>query len=476
MTRQIDDTAVSSIWPTGPESAIHATLKKGPPVSAQNPWQQGVEAVRVRKAARNAALPDLTEIVGSWHGVDSVLECGAPHGFPRWRSRRLAPAPFPLSASAPARIPMRFIMTLLEDLQWRGLARRLHRPSRSRRPAALGAGHALLRLRPDGGFPARRPSDRPAHAAPLSTRRSPPDRPRRRRHRHGWRSVAATPAERNLLTREELAHNVACIKTQLASLLDFETAGQSRPAGGQRRLDSAGQPPRVSPRHRKTFFAEPHAREGFREVAHGSRRRHQLHRVQLPDSPGIRLLPPAQDAATASCRSAARISGATSPPAPISSARSSERTAWGWTFPLITKSDGTKFGKTADGSVWLDPNRTTPVPILSVLREHGGCDGRALPAEVHAALAAGHRGARKRACGQPGSPRRASRARPPRHDDRPRADRVRRRHPRQRAALRRRCHGRVGILPARYRRGDSRPGDAPRHVCRMRVSISWICL
>jgi tyrosyl-tRNA synthetase len=29
-------------------------------------------------------------------------------------------------------------------------------------------------------------------------------------------------------------------------------------------------------------------------------------------------------------------------------------------YPLITKADGTKFGKTASGSVWLDPQRTSP--------------------------------------------------------------------------------------------------------------------
>ncbi|MDR1009673.1 MAG: tyrosine--tRNA ligase [Opitutaceae bacterium] len=34
--------------------------------------------------------------------------------------------------------------------------------------------------------------------------------------------------------------------------------------------------------------------------------------------------------------------------------------AWGWTFPLITKADGTKFGKTASGAVWLDPEKTSP--------------------------------------------------------------------------------------------------------------------
>lgn len=34
--------------------------------------------------------------------------------------------------------------------------------------------------------------------------------------------------------------------------------------------------------------------------------------------------------------------------------------AFGLTIPLMLKSDGTKFGKTAGGAVWLDPNKTTP--------------------------------------------------------------------------------------------------------------------
>jgi tyrosyl-tRNA synthetase len=34
--------------------------------------------------------------------------------------------------------------------------------------------------------------------------------------------------------------------------------------------------------------------------------------------------------------------------------------AFSLTCPLITKSDGTKFGKTESGNVWLDPEKTTP--------------------------------------------------------------------------------------------------------------------
>lgn len=35
------------------------------------------------------------------------------------------------------------------------------------------------------------------------------------------------------------------------------------------------------------------------------------------------------------------------------------KSVWGITMPLVTKSDGTKFGKTEGGAVWLDPNRTS---------------------------------------------------------------------------------------------------------------------
>ncbi len=37
-----------------------------------------------------------------------------------------------------------------------------------------------------------------------------------------------------------------------------------------------------------------------------------------------------------------------------------EHKAYGLVIPLITKKDGSKFGKTADGAVWLDPEKTSP--------------------------------------------------------------------------------------------------------------------
>ena len=36
------------------------------------------------------------------------------------------------------------------------------------------------------------------------------------------------------------------------------------------------------------------------------------------------------------------------------------KSAYGLTWPLVTRADGTKFGKTADGAIWLDASRTSP--------------------------------------------------------------------------------------------------------------------
>nr|WP_279389212.1 tyrosine--tRNA ligase [Scopulibacillus darangshiensis] len=40
-----------------------------------------------------------------------------------------------------------------------------------------------------------------------------------------------------------------------------------------------------------------------------------------------------------------------------------EEQAFGLTFPLITKSDGTKFGKSAGGAIWLDSDKTSPYEL-----------------------------------------------------------------------------------------------------------------
>ena len=42
--------------------------------------------------------------------------------------------------------------------------------------------------------------------------------------------------------------------------------------------------------------------------------------------------------------------------------------AYGMTFKLLTKSDGTKMGKSEKGAVWLDPNKTTPYEFFQYWR------------------------------------------------------------------------------------------------------------
>ena len=44
-----------------------------------------------------------------------------------------------------------------------------------------------------------------------------------------------------------------------------------------------------------------------------------------------------------------------------------EQKAVGLTMPLVTKSDGTKFGKTAGGAIWLDRSKTTPYEMYQFL-------------------------------------------------------------------------------------------------------------
>ena len=50
----------------------------------------------------------------------------------------------------------------------------------------------------------------------------------------------------------------------------------------------------------------------------------------------------------------------------------------GLTWPLLTKADGTKFGKSAGGNVWLDPRRTSPYTFYQHWMQVGDADVRRL--------------------------------------------------------------------------------------------------
>ena len=73
--------------------------------------------------------------------------------------------------------------------------------------------------------------------------------------------------------------------------------------------------------------------------------------------------------------------------------------AYALTCPLITKADGGKFGKTESGNVWLDPARTSPIHILSVLAQCERCGCRKIYQDFHRSHPRGSGGT----CGTAGS-------------------------------------------------------------------------
>jgi tyrosyl-tRNA synthetase len=166
-------------------------------------------------------------------------------------------------------------------------------------------------------------------------------------------------AERNLLTREQLAHNVACIKQQLARLLDFETA--INPA---RLVDNADWTSALGYldflRDVGKYFSVNMmvAKDSVRsrmEGDHGiSYTEFSYMLLQAHDFYHLRK--------TFHCE--LQIGGSDqwgNITAGTDLIRKKLGTpAWGLTFPLITKSDGSKFGKTESGAVWLDPAKTSP--------------------------------------------------------------------------------------------------------------------
>ena len=77
---------------------------------------------------------------------------------------------------------------------------------------------------------------------------------------------------------------------------------------------------------------------------------------------------------------------------------------WGLTTPLVLKADGTKFGKTETGNVWLERRPHQPVRHVPVLPQHARRHGRCLPALLHLPVPRGDRGARRRDGGAPRAP------------------------------------------------------------------------
>ncbi len=166
--------------------------------------------------------------------------------------------------------------------------------------------------------------------------------------------------ERNLLTPEQLAHNLDRIKPQLARFLAFE--GVKNPARLVNNHDWTGD---------VTFLA--FLRDIGKHITVNSMVAKDSVRSRMQDrGDGISftefsyMLLQAHDfyhlRKTFNCELQV---GATDQWGNITVGTELTRkklgaTVWGLVFPLLTKSDGAKYGKTATGAVWLDPRRTSP--------------------------------------------------------------------------------------------------------------------
>ena len=166
-------------------------------------------------------------------------------------------------------------------------------------------------------------------------------------------------AERQLLTPEILDHNIASVKVQLAKLLDFET--KQNPA---RLVDNASWTKGIS---FLDFLRDigKHFSVNQMVAKESVRARMEDRDVGISYTEFSYMLLQAFDFMVL-CRDAnceLQIGGSDqwgNITAGIELTRKKlGKHVFGLTLPLITNTDGSKFGKTAAGAIWLDPKRTS---------------------------------------------------------------------------------------------------------------------
>ncbi len=165
--------------------------------------------------------------------------------------------------------------------------------------------------------------------------------------------------ERNLLDRETLRHNVERISAQLSRLLDFEpgpgaarlvnNADWTEPVGVLDFLRDVGKFVNINQMLAKDSVRSRLEGDGglsFTEFSYSLLQANDF--LHLYTQYGVELQAGGSDQwgnIVAGVDLIRRRTGAH---------------AHAITHPLVTKSDGTKFGKTAGGAVWLDPEKTSP--------------------------------------------------------------------------------------------------------------------
>ena len=166
-------------------------------------------------------------------------------------------------------------------------------------------------------------------------------------------------SERQLLTPEVLAHNISCVKEQLKKLLDFDT--KTNPA---RLVDNASWTKDVS---YLDFLRDigKHFSVNQMVAKESVRARMEDREVGISYTEFSYMLLQAFDFYVL-CRDhncELQIGGSDqwgNITAGIELTRKKlGKTVYGLTLPLITNADGTKFGKTEAGAIWLDAKRTS---------------------------------------------------------------------------------------------------------------------
>ncbi|MHC1771966.1 MAG: tyrosine--tRNA ligase [Flexilinea sp.] len=166
-------------------------------------------------------------------------------------------------------------------------------------------------------------------------------------------------AERNLLTAEEAHHNVEEIKKQLAHFLDFEIV--TNPARIVNNGDwlmnlklvdflrDIGKHFTINMMLTKDSVKNRMGRESglsYTEFSYSLLQSYDF--LHLYETENCVLQTGGSDQwgnITAGCELIRKKIG---------------KNAYGLTYPLVKKKDGSKFGKTAGGAVWLNPDRTSP--------------------------------------------------------------------------------------------------------------------
>jgi len=170
--------------------------------------------------------------------------------------------------------------------------------------------------------------------------------------------------ERNLLTEETLRHNENALKNQLAKFLDFDNGGENsailvnnydwmnkfsfldfiRDVGKHLTVNYMMAKDSV----KKRISAESKSGMSFTEFSYQLVQGYDF--LHLFQNENCRLQMGGSD----------QWGNITTGTELIRRKMGSDNDAFALTCPLITKADGSKFGKTESGNVWLDPEKTSP--------------------------------------------------------------------------------------------------------------------